>query len=64
MFTRLHTTEGPVSLPNSGVLNSATGPRPQPPAEPEPEPEPAPAPRPRLRVPHVPAGAHRRKRAA
>jgi small-conductance mechanosensitive channel len=59
MFTRLLTAEGPVSLPNSAVLNSATGPRQQPPPEPEPEPAP-PAPRPRLRVPAVPRSAYRR----
>lgn len=58
MFTRLLTDEGPVSLPNSAVLNSATGPRQQPP--PQPEPEPQPAPRPRLRVPAVPRSAYRR----
>lgn len=61
MYTRLLTAEGPVSLPNSGVLSSATGPRPKPPPEPEPEPEPEPAPRPRLRVPAVPRSAYRRK---
>jgi hypothetical protein len=36
MYTRLETEEGPVLLPNSGVLNSATGPRL--PAQPAPEP--------------------------
>jgi small-conductance mechanosensitive channel len=64
MFTRLLTAEGPVSLPNSGVLNSATGPRPEPPPEPTEPTQPPPPPRPRLRVPAVPTGAHRRKRAA
>ncbi len=59
MFTRLLTADGPVSLPNSGVLNAATGPRPKP----APESGPALSPRPRLRVPAVPVGAHRRKRA-
>jgi small-conductance mechanosensitive channel len=71
MYTRLETVEGPVLLPNSGVLNSATGPRL--PAQPAPEEpsetavvdEPATPPRPpRLRgVPAVPKGSHRRRRA-
>lgn len=61
MFTRLQTEDGPVSLPNSAVLNSATGPRQQPPPEPSAPPEPPPsAPRPRLRVPAVPKSAYRR----
>jgi small-conductance mechanosensitive channel len=72
MYTRLETQEGPVTLPNSGVLTAATGPRlPAQPAPEQPtetnvpvEPEPAPAPRPRLRrVPAVPKGAYRRRRA-
>ncbi|HEX5404697.1 MAG TPA: mechanosensitive ion channel family protein [Pseudonocardiaceae bacterium] len=60
MYTRLLTEDGPITLPNSGVLNSATGPR----AAPPPEVEPEPVVRPRLRlVPTVPLGAHRRRRA-
>lgn len=68
MYTRLSTDDGPVSLPNLGVLNSATGPRVHLPItqattpEPEPEPQPAPAPRPRPRpIPSVPLGARRRR---
>ncbi|HEX3590239.1 MAG TPA: mechanosensitive ion channel family protein [Pseudonocardiaceae bacterium] len=63
MFTRLLTEDGPMTFPNSGVLNSASGPRAAPPPEPETEVEPPP--RPRLRgVPAVPKGSHRRRRAA
>jgi hypothetical protein len=68
MYTRLSTDDGPVSLPNLGVLNSATGPRPRkPPADEAAEPtEPcAPPPvRPRQRLlPSMPRGSHRRRRA-
>jgi small-conductance mechanosensitive channel len=67
MYTRLATDEGPITLPNSGVLNSATGPRgAPPPVQPAEEMEAAAriARRPRLRgVPAVPLGAHRRRRA-
>ncbi|HEX4721114.1 MAG TPA: mechanosensitive ion channel family protein [Pseudonocardiaceae bacterium] len=52
MYTRLATAEGPISLPNSGVLASATGPRPNPAATPTPA-----KPVPRLRrVPATPKG--------
>lgn len=64
MYTRLHTDDGPVSLPNLGVLNSATGPRaPKPPETDEPVPDEPVAPvRPRPRpVPSVPKGSHRRR---
>lgn len=65
MYTRVLTDEGPMTFPNSGVLNAATGPRPLPPPVIEPAPQPEPAPRPRLRgVPTVPRGSHRRRRAA
>lgn len=63
MYTRMLTAEGPVSLPNNGVLASATGPRPVPP--PEEEPEPVRLPRPHLRqIPSVPKGSYRRRRAS
>jgi len=57
MYTRLATADGPISLPNSGVLAAASGPRPKPAP-------PAPAkPVPRLRhVPAVPKGRTRRAR--
>lgn len=58
MYTRLLTDEGPISLPNSSVLGSATGPRPVPPPD-EPDP-PARLPRPLLRqVPSMPKGSRR-----
>lgn len=57
MFTRLNTAEGPVVLPNSGVLTAATGPRPVPPPEVEPAPQPRPRP---LPVPSMPRGSRRR----
>lgn len=57
MFTRLNTADGPVVLPNSGVLTAATGPRPVPPPEVEPPPPPRPRP---LPVPSVPKGSRRR----
>lgn len=63
MYTRLATDDGPVTLPNLGVLNSASGPRQPPPPEQPEEPQPAPV-RPKLRrVPAIPLGAHRRRRA-
>lgn len=55
MYTRLATEDGPVTFPNSGVLNAATG------ARPVPRPD---RPRPLRGVPAVPTGAHRRRRAA
>lgn len=58
MYTRMATAEGPISLPNSGVLASASGPRPNPNATPTPT-----KPVPRLRrVPGVPQGRSRRAR--
>lgn len=62
MFTRMLTDDGPVSLPNSGVLAAATGPRM--PKAPEEPPPPERLPRPQLRkLPSVPKGAFRRRRA-
>jgi small-conductance mechanosensitive channel len=57
MYTRLGTEDGPIFLPNSGVLAAASGPRPKPepvvPAKPVP---------PLRRVPAVPQGRGRRAR--
>jgi small-conductance mechanosensitive channel len=66
MYTRLLTEEGPISLPNSGVLAAATGPRPAPlPDIPDAPEQPTRLPRPRLRqVPSVPKGTQRRYRAS
>jgi small-conductance mechanosensitive channel len=56
MYTRLATGDGPISLPNSGVLASASGPRPNPAATPTPA-----KPVPRLRrVPAVQKGRRAR----
>ncbi|HEY0807784.1 MAG TPA: mechanosensitive ion channel family protein [Pseudonocardiaceae bacterium] len=58
MYTRLATVDGPISLPNSGVLAAGVGPRPNPNAAPTPA-----KPVPRLRrVPEVPQGRSRRAR--
>lgn len=57
MYTRLATSDGPISLPNSGVLASASGPRPNPAATPTPA-----KPVPRLRrVPAVSTARPQRK---
>jgi hypothetical protein len=57
MYTRLATAEGLISLPNSGVLASASGPRPNPAAAPTPA-----KPVPRLRrVPAVSKGRSQRQ---
>ncbi|HEX4705805.1 MAG TPA: mechanosensitive ion channel family protein [Pseudonocardiaceae bacterium] len=53
MYTRLATSDGPVSLPNSGVLAAATGQRPIP-TPPQSQPLP-----PLRRVPVVPKGSRR-----
>jgi small-conductance mechanosensitive channel len=57
MYTRLATDDGPISLPNSGVLASASGPRPKP--EPIVPTKPV---FPLRRVPAVPKGRARRAR--
>ena len=56
MYTRLSTEDGPISLPNSGVLAAASGPRPNPKETPKPA-----VPVPRLRrVPAVQKGRRAR----
>ena len=56
MFTRLATPDGPMSIPNAGVLAAASGPRPNPKAAPQPA-----KPVRRLRrVPAVPKGRRAR----
>ena len=65
IYTRLMTDDGPMSFPNSGVLAAATGPRATPPPEPEEPVAPVRLARPLLRrLPSVPRGSHRRRRAS
>lgn len=44
LYTIIETDEGPVSMPNSGLLGAAIGPAPEPEPDPQPRSEPEPAP--------------------